>query len=675
GKESEFQSAFYQIDNVTFNYKIDTALNDEVQEVAGEVTFITKDVDGRIVPNAEVTITEDYGTPTEVGPYETTEEDGSTHFSNVAYGLYNVTVNYTIPYSGIEAVVYNSSLIPEEFLIDGSGKVYELTLNMCTIDFEIVDYGGYPLTYGYINVSYNEGGTALDILQLENDGKATFRWLNRSFYYYQIYYNNIDFSPNPTPINASYIWRDDYAKYPDGTKHQFHTFDINKENQASPSGYFNVKERIYTNWSTTEISDIKLLNVTISIQNNEFLKNVSVYYIDSSDNTDTLSHRILFDDSYVGETSEKISIDLMTVVNSKLSTEYRLAYGLLIDVWGVNSSICTGDIKINMTEAWHVYNKTDISILNIRVLGDGNTISDAIVSIKSNSTIYGQIVNTTLKSDKDRNSYSFSYINDLPFIYLRGYYYNFSVAWGEGASLRNTFNVSGPDPDQWAPIIDVPWYNYSLLKYNFTLEFDIDMGAIDPSTYKIKFDDITAPDDVIWGKNVTIQVHFNKTEDDWGTWDNVTSPDDISLTIKRAEVVLFTFAMNPTGMDGYWMKEFNSSILSAGLSGLFYKIVITGSKSPYILQGDEIFTLFVDGKSTILTLHDYYSPILEEITDNTISQRFGELVNITVQFYNDSNNPLMDAEIAFEWLNLGYNYTGFQPDPLNPGYFTLTLDT
>ena len=71
-------------------------------------------------------------------------------------------------------------------LIDGTGRVYELIINITTIDFEIVDYGGYPLTHGYINVSYNKGGTALESLQLSNDGNAPFRWLNRSYYYYQV---------------------------------------------------------------------------------------------------------------------------------------------------------------------------------------------------------------------------------------------------------------------------------------------------------------------------------------------------------------------------------------------------------------------------------------------------------------------------------------------------------
>ncbi|MEE9573400.1 MAG: hypothetical protein V3W20_10160, partial [Candidatus Neomarinimicrobiota bacterium] len=517
-------------------------------------------------------------------------------------------------------------------------------------------------------VSYSEGTEALDILQLNNDGKATFRWLNRSFYYYQIYYNNTDYSPNPTPLNASYILRNSYAKYPDGDKHQFHTLDINENNQEPPSSQYNVKERIYMNDSITQISDLKLLNVSISIQNNEFLTNVSVYYIDSSDTTDTISHRIFFDDSYVGETSDTISIDLMTVVNSQLSSENRLAYGLLIDVWGINSSICTGDIEINTTEAWHVFNKTAISKLNIRVLGDGVTLSDAIVTIKSNETILGNDVSTTLISDKDRDSFAFS-DNELPFMFISGYYYNFSVRW-EGATIQDTFNVSGPDPDQWAPNTPVGWYNYSLLKYNFTLEFDIDMGTIDPSDYQLKLDDLTSPEDVVWGENVSVQVFFNKTDDSWSTDSAVTAPDSIQLKIELGSDVLFTFNMNPTGSPGYYLKEFNSSMLSAGIAGVFYRLVITGSKNPYTLQGDEITTLFVNGKGTVLSLRDYDN-VSAEIS--SLSQTFGESINLTVKYYNTSNSPLKDATMTYEWLGLAP--IQFYEDPINIGYYTTTLDT
>ncbi|MFW9989045.1 MAG: carboxypeptidase-like regulatory domain-containing protein, partial [Candidatus Odinarchaeota archaeon] len=666
GKEQDGkQTAFTQVDEVKFNYDINTAINDEVQTIESEITFITTDVDGRIVPNAEVTIIENKSLYTATD--ETSEDDGSVTFSNVPQGYYNITVNYTTSIE-LEEGVYNES----EFYIGGSDNVKELMLNMSTIDFEIVDYGGYPLTYGYINVSDVKGGDALDILQLSNDGKATFRWKNLSSYYYQVYYNNSDYSPNQiTKLNQSgYIYRNNYAKFPYGAKHQNHTLDINGYNQALLSSQFNVKERIYTNDSTSQMSDIKLINTTISIQNNEPLTNVSVYYIDSSNNTNTLSHRIFFDDSYAGVTDANITIDLMTVVNSKLSSENRLAYGLFIDVWGVNTTKCTGNIQINMTEAWHVFNKTGISKLNIRVLGDGATLSDAIVTIKSNETIVelGGYVNTTLISDKSRNSFAFSEINDLPFMYLVGYEYNFSVVWGEPPNDKDMFNVSLQPNDQWKPPGEVILYNYTLKAYNANLTFDINMGGENQSAYKLKFDDLTSPGSVVWQNNISVQIHFNKTTDDWDSWSHVTNPDSIQLKIKRGTEVLFTFIMDHIG-SGYYIYEFNSTILSAGIAGVYYTLVITGSRSPYILEGDELTTLYVTGKETVLSLHDYNS--LNVIT--SVSQNYGELVNITVKYYNNSKSPLKGASITYEWL--GLDPIQIYEDPVKDGYYTATINT
>ncbi|GAG82544.1 unnamed protein product, partial [marine sediment metagenome] len=156
----------------------------------------------------------------------------------------------------------------------------------------------------------------------------------------------------------------------------------------------------------------------------------------------------------------------------------------------------------------------------------------------------------------------------------------------------------------------------------------------------------------------------------WVSNSAVTAPDSIQLKIQLAQEVLFTFNMNPTGSPGYYMIEFNSSILSAGLAGVFYKLVITGEKNPFTLQGDEITTLYVSGKGTVLSLRDYNN-VSEEIS--LLSQTFGESINLTVKYYNISNSPLIDATMTYEWL--GLDPIQFYEDPINIGYFTTTIDT
>ncbi len=686
GKEHASKTAFAQIDDIRFNYDLPTSLNIETQEKSAEVTFITKDDDGRIVPNAEISVIDEFGSI--VDTQYSSEEDGSYTFTSVAYGTYNVTVNYTLIYSANEAVVYNSSEIPKDFLVDNLERIYELILNISTIDFEIVDLGGYPLNnYGYINISDAEGTPTLDILPLDDDGKATFRWFSKPMYYFQIYYNNTDYYPNPTPLNASYIYRDNYNKLPNGNKYQTHTFNVNETNTA-PAGSqtYSVNQIIYTNGSTEMFGNKKIINFTLTLTEMEDkLTNVSIYYVDKDNKTGTLAHRIYFEEGYaVSEDQDIMIIDIMTVDNDKLSTEKREAYGLLIVVNGENSSgPCNGIIDVKIFETWNIYNKTILSKLNIRVLGNGNTISDAIVRIKSNSIIteLGQIVTVNLTSSKPQDGHAFT-PNNLPFWYLSGYAYNFSIAWEE----YNTFNISGPDPDQW-PFqpekgIYVDWYNYTVLKYNFTLEFDLGLGVLEPEYFFTKFDNIVYDEAVIWGQNVNIGLIFNSTRDNWGIYDNITDlyggSDYISVTIKEiGGDALFTLYMgDDANADDVFTLEFNSSILSAGFYGEFYSIIINGYKNTYD-PPPEITTgpIYIAGKPTELSLHDYYSPTLQEITTKKISQYFGEPISITVKYYNDTNNPLMGALIGYNWINIGYDWTGFSADPINDGYYTLTLDT
>ena len=681
GRERDKQTAFAQIDDVKYNYEIEAALNDDIQVVSGELTFIAKDVDGRIVPDAEVKLFNDDVDIDDVIAY-TSEQDGSVTFSNVPYGYYNVTVNYTLQHSGKEEEVYDSRDDSTEFLAEQGGYTIEITLDMATIDFEVVDYGGYPLEYGYINISNTDVSDALEILNLDPNGKATFRWRNQSSYYFKIYYNNTDYSLSHTLLNEGYMYRNSYARSPGGSKFQNQVFNVNEVNKAPPDSKYHVKEYVYTNGSTTEFGNIKIINTTVTLENmNDQLTNVSIYYIDRDNKTGTLSHRLFFDDNYgLGDDSATIEIDLMTVDNTKLSSENREAYGLLIDIWGENSSsICLGSINISIDETWYVYNRTIISKLNIRVLGGGVAISDAIVTIKSNSTIYGQIVSTTLESDKDIGGGLALTENNLPFMYLSGYYYNISMIW----QAKNTFNVSGPDPDQWAPNA-APWYNYwynySLSKYNFTLEFDIDLGGDVATDFKLRFDNITYDEDVIWNDNITVLLYFNSTKDDWASEavPPLTDPDTLNAIVKRGDTTYLTFQKSDwqSPSVGYFLLEFNTSSLSAGFYGQFYKIIVSGTKSTYVDPPDKEMTFYIGGKESNITLHDYNSPTLDGIEDFQVSQYFGEEVNITIRFAdNNTQTPLISATIAFDWLNLGDDETGFFADPINIGYFTLTLDT
>ncbi|MFW9781521.1 MAG: hypothetical protein ACFFFB_04470, partial [Candidatus Heimdallarchaeota archaeon] len=129
-------------------------------------------------------------------------------FSKVPFGFYNISVNYTLVSGLYEEVVYDSRVLPAGE-VEFKGLVVSTTVqaDLWTIDFEVDDWDGDPLHYGYIEVS---AGTSeiLESLVLDSTGNTTFRWLNRTSYNYTVYYNNADYTiKNPTPLNSSTITR------------------------------------------------------------------------------------------------------------------------------------------------------------------------------------------------------------------------------------------------------------------------------------------------------------------------------------------------------------------------------------------------------------------------------------------------------------------------------------
>jgi hypothetical protein len=192
-------------------YPLDYALLGEVERAA-TVTIIVKDADDRVVPGAEVSLWEnsthiltlDSNTYTQF-----TLSDGSTEFSKVPFGFYNVTVNYTL-YNGLdEKIVYDSRSGPGgELEFKGLFFSTNITADLWTIDFEVEDWDGDPLDYGIVKVG-NSTINVIDKIPLDSAGEATFRWVTTSSnsYNYTIYYNNPDYYTHPTRLNSSTVIR------------------------------------------------------------------------------------------------------------------------------------------------------------------------------------------------------------------------------------------------------------------------------------------------------------------------------------------------------------------------------------------------------------------------------------------------------------------------------------
>ncbi|MFX0028631.1 MAG: LamG-like jellyroll fold domain-containing protein [Candidatus Hermodarchaeota archaeon] len=188
-------------------YPLDIELLQEVERAA-TVTINIKDEDDRLVPGAEVTLWEnnthiltiDNATYTQY-----TLSDGSVEFSQVPFGSYNISVNYTL-YNGLdEKIVYDSRSAPGgEVEFEGLFVLTNITVNLWTIDFEVDDSDGDPLNYGYVDVG-NSSIPVIDTIPLDSNGEATFRWLSTSSYNYTIYYDNPDYYTHPTPLHSASV--------------------------------------------------------------------------------------------------------------------------------------------------------------------------------------------------------------------------------------------------------------------------------------------------------------------------------------------------------------------------------------------------------------------------------------------------------------------------------------
>ena len=195
-----------EIEWLANSYPLDIDLLGEVERAA-IVTITVKDLDDRLVPGAEVALWNGSQILNVSGITSIlTNSNGEAVFNRVIFGKYNITVNYTLNSGLYENVVYNSSNeIDGELEFIGLFVDTTVYAGLWTIDFEVDDWDGDPLGYGYVNVS---AGTSevLEKLVLDSLGEATFRWVNRSSYNYTVYYDNEDYTiQNPTPLNSSTI--------------------------------------------------------------------------------------------------------------------------------------------------------------------------------------------------------------------------------------------------------------------------------------------------------------------------------------------------------------------------------------------------------------------------------------------------------------------------------------
>ncbi len=620
-----------------------------VTERAAAVTIIVKDVDGRRVPGAEVSLWKNATHILEVDSTTYTDytlSDGTVSFTRVPFGFYNITVNYTI--SSGEAIVYDSrDEIDGEVNFKGLMFTTILYSDLWTIDFEVDDWDGDPLNYGYINIS---AGTSevVESLPLDSAGKATFRWLNRSSYNYTIYYDNLDYViENPTPLNSSIISRESVKT----------TYWVNMTN-VDPAGAptYSVNVDTYLEGSNYgNPGNITAIDASVSLSNMDNLSQVRIFYIDDTGHT----FKELRD--YTGLASSD------TFIYHPGEEETYEVFGLKLEIDGVNATQCNGIMEVSLSYAYTQYVKTNMSKLSVRVIDNTATIPVEGITVRAEINGTGEHV-ISLKTDDNGDAYGLIN-NNLGFWYKREITYNFTL-WI--VTEQRTFRVNYSD--QWFNEASLSsYYNYTLYQAS-SLVFELNLNYQDYIT-RFQNGSLIADTSVTWGQNMTYSINFEYSDNAGVVWNNDTN---IGTTITCA--VKSTAFGNPTVFEdsmefqgsGIFSIRLNSSIFSAGDYGKSYFVIISGKKLYYYQPPDQSFSIFISPLTTSMSLHNY-SSILDEIPTNTISQYYNELINVTVRYYDTSTSNSLTAElVTYDW---DYGSGSIDQDPMNPGYYTFELST
>ena len=669
------KSGFFQVDDIRFNYTISAEMQ-EIQAQVSTVEVIIRDIDGRSVPTTEVMIVNNSyakGSP-EYTVASGTTSNGRITFNDIPNGYYNITANYTL--GSLEEEVFNS-------IDDGTGPYYfngisyteDVYIDLWTIDFEIVDWDGIPLTYGYIEVNDSLGGSLLDTLTLDNNGKATFRWLNQSSYYYKVYYDNVDYGAfSPTPLNESYIFRNQYIQ--NNAKFQEQNIELNE----SSTGSFSISERIYTNGSKIELSNKKIIKANITLTDmDDYIEDISIYYIDKDDST---VGNLLYNKIYgtTNITDDYFELDIAQLDNVNLKNDNYEAYGLLIEVNGFNSTQSNGEIKVGLTESCNIYNRTALAMLSIRVIENfGSAISpegdtrSATINVIDDLT--GQsLVNLSSFSDRDGYAYGPKNSFETPFWFLIGRKYNFSLDIGNLTAAD--FNITYVEPTQWIPGMGkINEYNYTLYgNSSITFNLRLEGSGVNISNYDTAFNGTFGSNEVFWGEELNYWAEFISTTDNWQTSDIVSEPPaNCYLVIKEAgsEEILISKKMTYYG-TGNFSVVFNSNLFSAGNDQEYYDISINGFHPTYDDPTPVIYLVKIKSIPTSLSAHNYETKL--ELPTKTYSESFNELVNISIKYSIEVSGITLDnAILTYSWI--GLDPIAINSDPINSDYYTFTLNT
>ncbi len=635
------------------NYNLNISLMGE-QERAASVRIVVRDIDGRPVPNAEVSLVNNTAPIANRTIVTFNASDiGVVNFEDIPFGEYNVTVNYTLNQGGMiyENVLYDSAEL-EDATLNFFGLFCNETIyvDIWSIDFEVDDWEGDPMDYGYVLVYNNSNSDPLlaNLTLGTGTGINTFRWLNRSQYYYELYYYNKDYLTKQNLLESDTIYRE--------SKLNSTTFFVNQTAELSGGSVYRSSVNIYAeNSSTSDIGKSKIIAVDINIELEEIithLVSLDVQYL-ASDNT----WKIVEEGSKIYGTS-----DTSDTIHLNIIDKYE-AYGIKSIVNFFNSTPSNGIITINYNETTQVYEKAQMSKLRIYTFdksSENQPIQYMIVKVV-NSTGYN-IANLVTDSYGEAKGY----YNDVPFWYFHGDY-NFSLSF---YGSNKSFLVSQSDKyyDPGKEYYDLDPYNYTLdstsvLKFNVTINIE---------DYQSRFQDTLGISEVNWGDMMYFEVNYTiKTP--ILDWTPIQNPTYVRYEIYKlgTSIVVRSGDMAP-GDNGNYSLQLNSDVL---IGSEWYKMRIFGRKIGYIDPYDVNFDFRVIGVNTGILLHDYNTKDI--IISNRTSEYFTQSINITLSYFvaGEPSNRISGATLTYNIAGLSGVSGLIDEEPSSTGYYTFLFDT
>ncbi len=666
GYLDEFRIFNYALSDTEMNWlRLGRTLAYELLEeriVTSEVTVIVKDCDGSLITDQLATVYLWNKTSGAQIASKTTGTDGTALFENVAYDNYTITVNYTktLPDDSIiEEMVYNST--DRGDTIEYMGLIYTTMIytDLWTMHFVVEDWDGDAMNRGYIQINITDDQQVN--LTLDTEGKASFRWLNRSEGYdYSVYYDNRDLVERYTLLNKSTI-------YPIDKSQQYTVSEIN-----IGSGPNYLIDRYFWVDGSSDGSRGKNKIIDIEITATNMDDTMSYFEVQLMGAGPTPQDRVVLE-SYSGTVTDK---DFLIHASDY---PYNV-YGIWLKISGINSSApCPGEILLTFSYAHTHVITANMSKLNIKLIDDRyyNPVSGMTVYVEYNDT--KQHVTTKLKTDS--SGYAYGINTGLPFWYTRETVYNISI-W-QTSSLQYELKVNSSD--QPFTIDERLWgYNYSLDKAS-ELILEVFFSENDYITKFLNGSEAEAPTiEYIWGQhNITLWINFTFSSlGQGGPWSPDSGDPDTSevlCTIKRTSsgAIVYTRSLDFKG-DGNYSLDLNSSVLSAGYKGIDYTLIISGWKHQYISPQDDIRSIRVLPLVTGLTLHDYNTTA--ELIRYPVSGyyrssvNYGFTLNITARYY-DLDSPtilLTPDQHSYTWDEGSGDLT---PDMKNPGYWVLEFDS